>query len=29
MRDVVHAAGDEIVNADDFVAARQKQVSQM
>ena len=29
VRDVVHAAGDEIVDADDLVAARQQQVRQV
>ena len=29
VRDVVHAAGDKIVNADDLVAARQQQIGQM
>ena len=29
MRDVVHRAGDKIVDANDFVAARQQQVGQM
>jgi hypothetical protein len=29
MRDVVHRAGDEIIYADDFVAARQKQIRQV
>ena len=29
VRDVVHAAGDEIVNGDDPVAARQQQVGQV
>ena len=29
MRDVVHAAGDEIVQANDFVPAREEQISQV
>ena len=29
VRDVVHAAGDEIINANDAVAAREQQVSEM
>ena len=29
VRDVVHAAGDKIVNADDLVAAREQQVGQV
>ena len=29
MRDVIHAAGDQIVDGDDAVAAREKQINQM
>ena len=29
VRDVVHAAGDKIVNADDFVVAREQQIGQV
>ncbi len=29
MRNVVHRAGDKIVNADDVMAARQEQIGQM
>ena len=29
VRDVVHAAGDKIVNADDLVAAREQQVGEV
>ena len=29
MRNVVHGTGDKIINADDFMAARQKQIGQM
>src|SRR5207249_69107 len=29
VRDVVHAAGDEVIYADDFVAARQQQVGEV